>query len=535
MLQLANSLSAVSDVMDSQTTTAASGPFKKQSSLFGNLDNMKKNMKESLTKPAYDVHTFYFTSGLAQRIARHAAFEKLTLSVITLNALWIAYDTDHNPSKELLKAPVRFQIAENFFCAYFFFEWFVRFFAFETKFNCLRDSWFVFDTALVLMMVMETWVMTILMAFMQSQGGSLGGTSILRIFRLLRLSRMARMLRSMPELMILVKGIMAAIRSVFFTLLLLTMVLYVFGIAFKQLSDDTNMGDKYFRTVGRSMYTLVTAGTFLDSLTLVSDAILAESTICIIFFYVFLLLSSCVLMNMLIGVLCQVVAAVSQVEKMRMSIDFVTSTLHDVLAETDKNKDLKICRDEFNDMLSSRKALMALKELDVDPVSLIDFADFIFQEDDGGDEPASLSLGDFLEVVMQLRGGNKTTVKDVLDLRKFLRTRFENIEKSISSRGDSQFRFKDALSSMDAPLPPIVRSPPSGSPKSAIGLIDLRVQLSRMEVTMSAIRDEIHVLCRRLKTRCSLPLQHSHCKHDQRQAGCTLERLLAPRNQPMDH
>jgi len=51
MLQLANSLSAVSDVMDSQTTTAASGPFKKQSSLFGNLDNMKKK-HEGVTNQA---------------------------------------------------------------------------------------------------------------------------------------------------------------------------------------------------------------------------------------------------------------------------------------------------------------------------------------------------------------------------------------------------------------------------------------------------------------------------------------------------
>ena len=49
-------------------------------------------------------------------------------------------------------------------------------------------------------------------------------TSVLRVARLMRLCRMARMarwVRVMPELMILIEGMLAAVRSVFFTLLLL--------------------------------------------------------------------------------------------------------------------------------------------------------------------------------------------------------------------------------------------------------------------------------------------------------------------------
>lgn len=68
-----------------------------------------------------------------------------------------------------------------------------------------EDGWFVFDSCLVLLMVMETWLMTSVMVI---AGGapSFFDVSILRLFRLLRLSRLARMLRSMPELMILIKG-----------------------------------------------------------------------------------------------------------------------------------------------------------------------------------------------------------------------------------------------------------------------------------------------------------------------------------------
>merc|ERR1740121_2736337 len=100
-------------------------------------------------------------------------------------------------------------------------------------------------------------------------GGGSGNMTILRIARLLRLSRMARMVRlfkAMPELLILMKGIAAAMRSVFFTLLLLMLLLYVFGIAFKQLTADATIGPDKFGTVIDAMYTLLIDGTLMDSL-----------------------------------------------------------------------------------------------------------------------------------------------------------------------------------------------------------------------------------------------------------------------------
>merc|ERR1711970_995865 len=102
-------------------------------------------------------------------------------------------------------------------------------------------------------------------------GGSsenlVGDASILRLVRLLRLTRMARMvrlLRAMPELMILVKGISVATRSVFFTLCLLLIVIYIFAIAFTQMAAETDLQDKYFKTVPDSMNTLLLRGTLPD-------------------------------------------------------------------------------------------------------------------------------------------------------------------------------------------------------------------------------------------------------------------------------
>merc|ERR1719183_2384679 len=100
--------------------------------------------------------------------------------------------------------------------------------------------------------------MTLVLLFVTSDDSSggestgLGNASLLRLLRLLRLSRMARMarlLRSMPELLVLIKGMIAAIRSVFFTLLLLFLLLYVFSILFRQLTMESLIGEEKFPSI----------------------------------------------------------------------------------------------------------------------------------------------------------------------------------------------------------------------------------------------------------------------------------------------
>merc|ERR1719265_2737752 len=117
-------------------------------------------------------------------------------------------------------------------------------------------------------MIFETWIMMVLM--LVAGGGSssgMGNASMLRLLRLLRLSRMARMarlLRSMPELLVLIKGMIAAIRSVFFTLVLLFLILYVFAILFRQLTVDTVIGAEKFYNILSCMQTLVLDGILFD-------------------------------------------------------------------------------------------------------------------------------------------------------------------------------------------------------------------------------------------------------------------------------
>merc|ERR1740130_1625889 len=102
------------------------------------------------------------------------------------------------------------------------------------------------------MMVIETWVLSVITSLNVVDGGN---SSVLKLFRMSRLTRMARMaklLRAMPELLILIKGIGVASRSVFYTLCLLAVVIYVFAVAFRQLTDNMEIGKKYFSSVPAS-------------------------------------------------------------------------------------------------------------------------------------------------------------------------------------------------------------------------------------------------------------------------------------------
>mmetsp|Transcript_93179 Transcript_93179/g.221644 ORF Transcript_93179/g.221644 Transcript_93179/m.221644 type:complete len:614 (+) Transcript_93179:95-1936(+) len=380
-------------------------------------EDRKEKIRTLLVRKSYDVTNFYHETGCFQHLARTNLFENATLFVITANALWIAYDTDNNKANTVLDAKLEFQIMENFFCFYFTFEWVIRFGAFRRKCNCIKDYWFVFDSLLVALMIAETWVLPGLL-LLSGNGAELpaGGTDVLRLFRLLRLTRMARMLRSITELMILIKGMAAAARSVFFVMCLLVIIIYVFSIAFTQLAAGTVMGSFYFPTVQHSMYTLLIYGTFLDDIAPFCDEVGAESVACLVLVFVFAILAACTVLNMLIGILCEVVSAVATTEKEDMMVHMVTVKLERLLQNGDTNNDGNISQAEFVKILKMPEAVLALEEVGIDPVSIIDFTDYIFGGEDSVED--TLNFPKFMEVILKLRQTNECTIRDMVDLRR---------------------------------------------------------------------------------------------------------------------
>jgi len=70
-----------------------------------------------------------------------------------------------------------------------------------------------------------------------------------------------------------------------------------------------------------------------------------------------------------------------------------------------------------------------LQKIGVDVVGLVDFADCIFR--DAKYENQQLTTSDFMELALQMRGTNKATVKDIVDMRKFILKELTKIESTV--------------------------------------------------------------------------------------------------------
>jgi hypothetical protein len=261
------------------------------------------------------------------------------------------------------------------------------------------------------MMVMETWVMTIIMAAMGGGANPVGGTSILRLFRLLRLSRLLRMLRSLPELMILIKGMVTAMKSVAYVMALLVLITYVFAIAFTQLAVGTEVGDDLFANIAHSMYSLLIYATLLDDLIDFTDALRLEMWVLLVLAFIYISLAALTVMNMLIGVLCEVVSAVAESERDDIRTETLTHKMREVVEALDKDKNNKLSYKEFGEIMGKPDALTALEDVGVSPVGIVDFAELFFFEDG---KPVDLTFEAFMEVILELRETNQATVKDML-------------------------------------------------------------------------------------------------------------------------
>merc|ERR1719499_540361 len=136
----------------------------------------------------------------------------------------------------------------------------------------------------------------------------------------------------------------------------------------------------------------------------------------------FMLLATVTVLNMLIGVLCAVVSAVAGVERETMIVSFVKNRLLGVLEALDDDGNGTLSKEEFMAVLDQKAAVQALDECGVDVEGIYEFADFIFMDDSTGDE-RELEFGEFMEIMLQFRGTNYATVKDLADLTKCVKAK----------------------------------------------------------------------------------------------------------------
>jgi len=424
-------------------------------SVFVDAEAMKHQIRESIIAKAQSSQDKYRETGCFQQVAKSHVFDLISLVMIFATAAWLFVDTDYNQNEVLSQAPIIFQLVEHVFCVYFLVELLIRLMAFKHKWEALCNKWWVFDLVLVLLMVIQTWLMPLVLAV---SGGShdrwfeeAGPLQLLRILRLTRMARVVRLMAAFPEMQIIIRGITMARKSVLCTLMLLVVIVYTFAVAFTLLTRGTDVGTHFFNRVPDSMNTLIWNGVLGENLPVVANALGAESIFLGGLLLTFVLLASLTVMNMLIGVLVEVVSVVARLEKETLVVNFVTARLQAVIRLIDPCFEGQITRQTFASMLSHPEALTALNEVGVDVVALVDLSDFIFERHD------ALCFSDFMEEVVQLRGSNTATVKHIVDLRKCLIQEFARFEILLCNRSswatsvDTSGERSSRVTSMAAP------------------------------------------------------------------------------------
>lgn len=374
---------------------------------------------EDIEAPPYNVENYYKKTGCAQALARSHDFQNLTIFVVCLNALWIGIDADWNHEANIYDADYVFIVFGQFFVAYFTFEWLIRLFAFQKMHDCWIDGWFKFDTFLVATMVLDVWILMPFLKVAYGKGSVALPTQPLRVIRLLKLTRMARLMRAFPELVTMVKGLFRAFRAIMSSLILIMLMVYIWAILLHMLLKDAEELNKKlneehavdFATLPRAMWLLIIDGTLLlDGSSAVMTHLMfsKDFTILIagIVFTGYACLAALLVLQMLIGVLCDVVAHVQEEQRNAADIGLVKQELLHKLHEID-NGDGKLTQPELMTVLSESKCKAVLKKLNINRLFLLQLQTMMF----GGDPTSTVPIRTALDLMLLCRSQNHATVE----------------------------------------------------------------------------------------------------------------------------
>jgi voltage-gated sodium channel len=311
-------------------------------------------------------------------------------------------------------------ISEHFFVSVWTIEMILRMYTMGVKeyFHC---SWIRLDFALAWLSIFGTWILPLL----GYQNDMLGSLSILRLMRMLRIAQLVKVLHSFPELWLLVNGLWMALRTLTWVFVFLVIIVYVGGLFMatvvgSECGQDgvfTNFADceDMFGSMLGSMYTLFQVLTLESwSMAVARPAIKGKPWL-VIFFIVFLFLTSFGLMNIVTGIIVeQTIQASSENEeklsKQKLARQRVElALLRHIFESANEDGDLFMNGDEFVEICSRKDVRQIFAELDL-PVSRSRLAARLFEVLDG-DGDGQMAIEEFMEAVMRLKNEGRGLVR----------------------------------------------------------------------------------------------------------------------------
>eukprot|EP00439_Symbiodinium_sp_Y106_P003767 s7787_g1.t1 len=204
-----NSIRSLS--MSPKSSRSGEGP-----ALFG-ADEVKSQAVSTVSKRLAD---FKEEEPIKPKIVERTDFESAVGIFIALNSIVMGLEADAAE-----KRAVGWVIVENFFCLLWITEMLLKLWAFRLAY--FRSGWNVFDCSLVLLNIFETWVIPSLAI---EDLDAIGVLRIVRVLRILRLLRLIRLMKLFKNLWLIIVGFRESLSTLFWVLMLLSVVVYVFAI-----------------------------------------------------------------------------------------------------------------------------------------------------------------------------------------------------------------------------------------------------------------------------------------------------------------
>ena len=224
------------------------------------------------------------------KIRNSKFFNTLVISVIIASALYAGVSSYN----EIIPADYFFllQVFDYSITVFFTIEILIRIFAERSLVNFFKDGWNIFDFLIVSISLIP-----------------IGGAESVFVVRLLRIVRILRIITVVPAFRHIIDSLVKTIPRVGFIALLMFIFIYIWGALGTLFFDEVD--PEHWGNIGVAMLTLVQVATYDDWGAIMWELIVVYP-IAWIYFVSFIIVNAVVLLNMVIGVIVDVMTKESR-------------------------------------------------------------------------------------------------------------------------------------------------------------------------------------------------------------------------------
>ena len=228
------------------------------------------------------------------KIRNSKFFNTLVISVIIASALYAGVSSYN----EIIPADYFFllQVFDYSITVFFTIEILIRIFAERSLINFFKDGWNVFDFLIVSISLIP-----------------IGGAESIFVARLLRIVRILRIITVVPAFRHIIDSLIKTIPRVGFIALLMFIFIYIWGAIGTLFFDEID--PERWGNIGVAMLTLVQVATY-DDWAAVMRVLTVVHPVAWIYFVSFIIVNAVILLNMVIGVIVDVMTKESREEFM---------------------------------------------------------------------------------------------------------------------------------------------------------------------------------------------------------------------------